>query len=133
MQEQPDIIIQGVCIMQNIKKDIPTASQFADTEDIFALVWKTRKAIFELGLSEKTVNHYTDDGLSIILKRHYNAGTNRYSDEILDQIISERRLQYEQGLISRVPYQNLRKSIYLVREMHLTGGITLCKIPNWGQ
>lgn len=119
--------------MQNIRKDIPTAAQLADPEDIFALVWKTYNAVSELGLSEKTVKHYTADGLSIILTQHYDAGTDRYSDVILDRLVNEKRYQYEQRQISRTPYQNLRKSAYWVREMHLTGGITQGKVPNWGQ
>ena len=118
---------------QSIWKSTPTAGQLADTEDVFALVWRTHRAMSELGLSEKTVKHYAEDGLVIILNRHYDAGTDRYSDEILDRIVGERRFQYEQGHISRVPYQNLRKSACWVREMHLTGDITLGKIPNWGE
>lgn len=119
--------------MQSIRKDIPTTVQLADPEDIFALVWKTRKAMSKLGLSEKTVKNYTGDGLSVILNRHYNAGTDRYSDAIMNQIVGERRFQYEQGKISRSLYQDLRKSAYWVREMYLTGDIMQCKIPNWGQ
>ena len=120
-------------IRQNILKNTPTAEQLADSNDVFALVWRTHKAMFELGLSEATVRHYTDDGLTIILNRHYDTGTNRFSEEILDQIVYARRSQYEAGQISRVLYQNLRKSAYWVREMHLTGSITQRKIPNWGQ
>lgn len=118
---------------QNIKKSIPTAKQLADPEDVFALVWRTHRAMSKLGLSEKTVKHYTEDGLAIILSQHYDAGTDRYSDEILDRLVSQRRFQYERGQITRVPYQNLRKSAYWVREMYRTGNITLGKLPNWGQ
>lgn len=120
-------------LCQNIRKSTPTTEQLSEPEDIFALVWKTHHAISEFGLSEKTVRNYTDDGLTIILKRHYDAGTNRYSEEILERIVNEKRFQYEQGQTTRVPYQNLRKSAYWVREMHLTGSITPGKIPNWGQ
>ncbi len=118
---------------QNIKRSIPTVEQLADPEDVFALVWRTHRAISKLGLSEVTVRHYTDDGLAVILNRHYDTGTDRYSDEILDRLVNERRLRYEQGQITRVPYQNLRKSAYWIREMHRTGDITPGKIPNWGQ
>ena len=45
-----------------------------------------------MGLSETTVRHYTNEGLNIILKQHYNAGTNRFSDEILDRIVYEKRV-----------------------------------------
>ena len=117
---------------QSIWKSIPTAGQLADPNDVFALIWKTHRAMSKLGLSEATVRHYTDDGLTIILNRYYDIGTDRFSEEILDQIVSVKRFQYEKGQISRTPYQNLRKSAYWVREMYLTGGITQGKIPNWG-
>ncbi len=120
-------------LRQNIWKNTPTAGQLADPEDVFALVWRTYRAISALGLSDKTVTHYTKDGLVLILKRHYDAGTDRYSDKILDQVVGERRFLYEQGELSRVPYQNLRKSAYWLREMYLTGNITTGKLPNWGQ
>lgn len=122
----------ALVLRQNIWKSIPTAGQLTDPEDVFALVWRTHKAMSELGLSEATVRHYTDDGLVMILNRHYDIGTDRFSEEILNQIVGERRFQYEMGQISRVPYQNLRKSAYWVREMYLTGSITRVKIPNWG-
>lgn len=97
---------------QSIWKSIPTAGQLADPNDVFALIWKTHRAMSELGLSEATVRHYTDDGLTIILNRYYDIGTDRFSEEILDQIVSVKRFQYEKGQISRTPYQNLRKSAY---------------------
>lgn len=117
---------------QSIWKSTPTAGQLADPNDVFALIWKTHRAMSELGLSEATVRHYTDDGLTIILNRYYDIGTDRFSEEILDQIVGVKRFQYEKGQISRTPYQNLRKYAYWVREMYLTGGITQGKIPNWG-
>lgn len=120
-------------LRQNIWKNTPTEEQLADPEDIFALVWKINRSMPELGLSEKTVRHYTNEGLSIILNRHYDSGTYRYSDEILDQLVCEKRFQYEQGKISRTPYQNIRKAAHWTRQMHLTANITLGKVPNWGQ
>ena len=117
---------------RSIWKSTPTAGQLADPNDVFALAWRTHRAMFELGLSQATVRHYTDDGLSIIVNRHYEIGTDRYSEEILNQIVDAKRLQYEKGQIGRVPYQNLRKSAHWLREMHLTGSITQGKIPNWG-
>jgi len=84
-------------------------------------------------LSEKTVRSYTNDGLAAILTYHYDAGTNRFSEEILNQIVTEKRLQYEKEQTGRASYQNLRKAAYWVWEMYLTGSITQGKIPNWGQ
>lgn len=102
-------------------------------DNIYALVWRTNSAILELGLTDATVGHYRNEGLAIILNRHYESGTDRFSGEILDQIVAEKRIQYEYGQIGRGSYQNLRKAAYWIQEMHQTGHITLAKVPNWGQ
>lgn len=118
---------------QSIAKSIPTAEQLADPENIFALVWKTNQSMMKLGLTDATVRHYRAEGLAVILNQHYEAGTDHFSEDLLNRIITEKRVQYEQGQISRVPYQNLRKVAHWLREMHFTGNITIGKIPNWRQ
>ena len=118
---------------KSIWKNTPTSEQLADSENIFALVWKTNRAMLELGLADATVEHYRNEGLAIILNRHYEVGTEQFSEEILDQVVAEKRIQYEHGQTGRVSYQNLRKAAYWVQEMHQTSHITLAKVPNWGQ
>ena len=118
---------------QSIEKSIPTAEQFADPENIFALVWKTNRSMMKLGLTDATIRHYREEGLAVILNRHYEALTEHFSEDLLDRIITEKRTQYEQGQTARASYQNLRKAAHWLREMHHTDNITLGKIPNWGQ
>ena len=118
---------------QSIWKSAPTSEQLANSENIFALVWKTKRAMLELGLSVATVGHYTNEGLSVILNHHYEVGTEQLSEEILNQVVAEKRIQYEQGQTGRTSYQNLRKAVYWLREMHRTGHITLAIVPSWGQ
>lgn len=118
---------------QSIWKSTPTPEQLADLDNIFALVWKTNRAMLELGLTDATVGHYRKEGLAMILNRHYEVGTEQFSEEILNQVVAEKRTQYEHAQIGRVSYQNLRKAAYWVREMYQTGHITLAKVPNWGQ
>lgn len=118
---------------QSIEKSTPTAEQFADPENIFVLVWKTNRSMVELGLADATVRHYREEGLAVILKRHYEVPTEHFSEDLLNRIIAEKRTQYEQGQTTKASYQNLRKAAHWLREMHRTGSITLGKIPNWGQ
>ena len=118
---------------QIIQRDTPTAKQFAEPENIYVLVWMVNKRMEQLGLSESTVRHYTEEGLTIILKKHYDSGTECYSDEIISQLTEKRRLEYEQGTIGRTSYQNLRKAASMLREFHQTGKITLEKVPDWGR
>lgn len=118
---------------QIIQHDAPTAKQFAESENIYVLVWMVNKRMEQLGLSENTVRHYTEEGLAVILKKHYDSGTESYSDKLISQLIEERRLQYEQGEVGRTTYQNLRKAAAMLQEFRLTGKITLERIPNWGR
>lgn len=118
---------------QSIRHDTPTAKQFAEPENIYVLVWMVNKQMEQLGLSENTVRHYTEAGLSVILKKHYDSGTEIYSGNLVSQLTEERRLQYEQGMIGRTTYQNLRKAAAMLQEFRQTGKITLKKVPNWGQ
>lgn len=118
---------------QSIQHDTPTAKQFADPGNIFALVWAANRQMEQLGLTESTVRHYREEGLSVLLKRHYDSGIEHYSDELVSQAIGERCLQYEQGLVGRTSYQNLRKAAAMIREFRQTGKITLGRLPDWGQ
>ena len=92
---------------QIIQHDAPTAKQFAESENIYVLVWMVNKRMEQLGLSENTVRHYTEEGLAVILKKHYDSGTESYSDKLISQLTDERRLQYEQGEVGRTTYQDL--------------------------
>lgn len=118
---------------QSIWKSNPTPEQLADPEDIFTLAWKTNRALTELGLAGGTLQSYRSEGLAVLMKLHYAAGTEHYNEEIIDKAVAEKRCLYEQGLTERTSYQNLRKAAYLLKEMRNTRRITLKKLPDWGQ
>lgn len=118
---------------QSLEMDEPTPAQLADPNDIFAVVWRVKQALLKTGLTKNTVRHYTTEGLSVILRKHTQQGLERYSESLVSDMVEEVRKKYEQGLTSRVSYQNLRKASFLLSEMHRNGEITLNKIPNWGQ
>lgn len=73
----------------------------------------------------------SEDFVAVILRSHYEAGTETYSEEITDALVASKRKQYEEGCTSKKAYQNLRKAAYLIEEMHENGNITLRKVPNW--
>lgn len=118
---------------QSVELDIPTPEQLTDPDDLFALIWRVKQALLKAGLTKRTVKHYTAEGMTVILRRHIEQGLAHYSEPLTTEIVVEIRSKYEQGLTSRVSYQNLRKASFLLAEMHRTGGITFCKIPDWGQ
>lgn len=116
---------------QSVVLDIPTAQQFSDPNNLFVLIWKVRQMLIDYGFTESSIKHYTSEGLTVILRSHYEAGTETYSKEITDALIVAKRRQYEEGSTSRQAYQNLRKAAYLIKDMHENGNITLEKVPNW--
>lgn len=111
--------------MESSKANHPTRRTDGETVcrigNIYVLVWMVNKRMEQLGLSENTVRHYTEEGLAVILKKHYDSGTESYSDKLISQLTEERRLQYEQGEVGRTTYQNLRKAAAMLQEFRLTG------------
>ena len=118
---------------QSFLYDSPTQEQLAVPDDLFTIICQVRQALFEAGLKTRTIEHYIAEGMSVIFRKHLTHGTTRYSAEVTDEVVQEFRAKYEQGLTSRVSYQNIRKAGFLLAAMHETGNIALKKIPNWGQ
>jgi hypothetical protein len=118
---------------QSIEKDIPTAEQLADPDDIFALIWRVKQELIDMGLTRSTARHYSAEGLTVIMRKHTNHGLQQYSESLVEELVFETRKRYESGQTPRTSYQNLRKASFLLSEMHKTGKITLQKIPKWGQ
>lgn len=116
---------------QSITKDDPTEEQMKNPDDIFALAWKVRKELYALNYSEKTIMHYTSEGLSVILNAHYKQGLTNISEQLITELVADKRKCYENGTTSRVLYQDLRKAAYLIFELHSTGKIIPRKITNW--
>jgi site-specific recombinase XerD len=117
---------------QSVALDRPTPKQLAAPDDLFALIWRTRQALLNAGLAKHTVRHYTDEGMSLILRKHTEQGLTHYLEALASDMVAEIRSRYEQGLTARTAYQNLRKASFWLAEMHRTGSVTLDKIPNWG-
>lgn len=117
--------------MQYIESDPPTISQLSEKENVYVLAWNVRQQLIEQGLTANTVRHYSEEGLNLIIKGHYDSKTEIYSEKITDDLVIKKRTQYEEGKTRRQAYQNLRKAAFLIKEMHETGKITLEKLPVW--
>lgn len=116
---------------QSVVLDTPTDKQFDDPDNLFVLIWKVRQTLIDYGFTQSSIKHYTSEGLAVILRSHYEAGTETYSEEITDALVAAKRKHYEEGKTSRQSYQNLRKAAYLIKDMRENGTITLKKVPNW--
>lgn len=116
---------------QMLGHDTPTEKQLADSKDIFALSWKVYEAMQQSGLRPNTIRHYTVEGLTVLLNRHYEQGTEHYSGILISEVVQEKRAKYEQKETSRVSYQNLRKAAWWLDEMYRTGRISFECLPDW--
>ena len=63
---------------QSVVLDTPTDEQINDPSNLFALIWKVRQFLLEYGFTENSIRHYTSEGLTVILRSHYEAGTEIY-------------------------------------------------------
>ncbi len=116
---------------QSVVLDTPTDKQLGDPDNLFVLIWKVRQMLIDYEFTQSSIKHYTSEGLTVILRSHYEAGTETYSEEITDALVAAKRKHYEEGKTSRQSYQNLRKAAYLIKDMRENGNITLKKVPNW--
>lgn len=117
---------------ENIWEYPPSESQIADPDNIYALVWKTGKAIEKSGIPESSISRYKSPALKTILQLHIDSGTDKYSEQLVRNKVSEVRDSYENGQVSSGVFQALRKASELVQEMHDNGKITLTILPRWG-
>lgn len=118
---------------QSVEIDTPTSEQLADPNDLFALIWRVKQELHSMGLAKLSIRHYTTEGLTVILRKHTSRGLTHYSELLVSEMVSEKRIKYEKRQTSRNSYQNLRKAGFLLSEMYRTGRITLSKLPIWGK
>ena len=109
----------------------PTPDQLANPDNVFSLVWRIECQLHESGLVLNTIQSYTKRGLLIIFNAHTQQEFENYSETLTSELVAKTRYEYEQGLISRSKYQNIRKASFLLSEMHRTGKITLSRISDW--
>lgn len=110
----------------------PSEMQLANPGNIYALVWKTGKALETSELSKANIKRLQEQGLRRVLQFHIDEKTEVYSEELVNIKISELHDNYEKGLITSSAFQYIRKSADYVREMHDTNGITNRMLPRWG-
>lgn len=103
-----------------------------NAEPIADLVRSAIEALQRADLCESMVWRYTHRGLMVLQRLHEEAEEEYYSEALVMNALAETRFRYEQGLIPRDKYQDLRKSAYLLQEMRETGTLTLKRVPIWG-
>lgn len=116
---------------QSVIYDTPSKSQLNEPMNLFVIVWKIRKLLTEAGYTESSLKHYTSEGLTVILRRHYEAGIKIYSESLTNEIVCAKRADFENGITSRQSYQNLRKAAIFISSFVKTGRVDFSNAPMW--
>ena len=116
----------------NIWEHQPSESQLSDPDNIYALVWKTGKALENSEITADMVSRYKSPGLRMILQIHIDSGTDVYSEELVKSKVSEIYNSYKNGEVNYGIIQPLRKAANFVKEMHDNGKISMTMLSRWG-
>ena len=92
-----------------------------DINSIFYWVYHTREKFKKFDLSVKTIKNYTYDGFNDILKYFDSQNCNEYSEKILRDLIADSISKYQNNIIGRAKYQNIRKTCLMTIKLHNTG------------
>lgn len=106
--------------------------QLADSENIYALVWKTGKALETSGITADRVIRYKSPALKMLLQFHIDSGTDVYSEQLVKNKVLEIYDSYKNGQISYALLQLIRKAADFVWEMHDNGNLSLTILQRWG-
>jgi len=100
----------------------PSEKQMADKENIYSLIWRTRRALKKIGYAPKTLVYYDNSGFTKILEAHVFAGTETYSQEICAKVVLDTHEMVNRGIRHR--YQGVRKAVALLEEFRRYGTLT---------
>ena len=95
----------------------PTTEQFADSENIFAIVWNTERELEKNGMPKGSLMRYTYGGFDKILKHFISVGASKYDEEIINDFVSD---SYK-NIANKTAFQKIRKCAALIIEYKQTG------------
>jgi hypothetical protein len=83
-------------VLHNPVRRKPTEAEIADPDSIWGLIARTKQEMRKLGHPKDTIDFY-ERSFSRILKAHINCGLSVYSPELLNEMVSDMRKEYESG------------------------------------
>lgn len=116
----------------NIWEHPPSNSQLSDPNNIYALVWKTGKALETAEVTADMVKRYKSPGLKMILQIHIDSDTDVYSEELVKNKVQETYDSYIKGEVHYGIFQPFRKAADFVKEIHDNGNLSMTMLSRWG-
>jgi site-specific recombinase XerD len=115
-------------VVHNRLRIKPSAKEFADKDNIYALVWNTKEELGHTDYSSRTLEHYQREGFDRILR--YCTANKRidYSSELINEIIgqAERDCRGQKTAVREL--RTLRRTAHLLQEFYETGTLNSCHV-----
>ena len=108
----------------------PSGEVFANPDNIYGLLWRTRQVLSTTGLSEATLRNY-DYGFNKLLREYIHADEYTYSHNFSKKILTEMYEQHSTGKSPKYRFNYLWKTVWIIENYHSTGEIHLGMVPKW--
>ena len=108
---------------------IPCA--LSNSMKVVDIICRTRDAVMQLELSDKTKTNYIYCGFGAILNFFTFRGEESYSPETLELFVKTAKENFVNGAIQKASFQTMRKAANWIEEYLLTGRVSQRKLRNW--
>lgn len=106
----------------------PSERESSDESNLFALVWRTRQKLSEIGLSTSTLKQY-GFAFEALLTGFYKNNIYEYSDSAIEKELSGLNVCRQTVGITNNAYHYRRKALCLLKELSNTGTIEWRQLP----
>jgi site-specific recombinase XerD len=110
----------------------PTVEQFTNSDDLFVLVWKIKRALAQTGLPQRNIMKYTYVGFDKILRHCMLENSAVYDKKAIDYFVSEAYVKYQNGAMCLSVFNAARKAAAFIHEYRATGLIQRSILNHWG-
>lgn len=100
---------------------VPTKEQFADPDNLFALVYKAKEAMRKFGYTKRTMSGINCHGFNRIIRHFVITGAEHYNKEALDNFVNELYEDDSQDKASKDRHGRARKCAEILYRYHATG------------
>ena len=98
---------------------------------VIDIIYRTRDAVMQLELSDKTKTNYIYCGFGTVLNFFTSRGEEFYSPETLALFVKAAKENFVSGIIQKASFQTMRKAAYWIEEYLLTGQVSQRKLSKY--
>jgi site-specific recombinase XerD len=110
----------------------PTIEQFANKDDLFALVWNIKCELIQTGIPRHIIMEYIYGGFNKIIRHCMLGNVAVYDKTEIEDFVIDAHCKYKSGVMSQTAFTKLRKAAALIHEYHATASIQRRAISQWG-